>query len=103
MPLIESLENRGLQWAFKKYALNALRHWKTTVGGVAIIASAIGAASNYMQTCIADPSQLDLAHIGSISTMFAAGFAAISASDHGTPDVAFDSNGIAIPRAQVVE
>jgi len=103
MPIIESLENRALQWAFQKYLLNALRHWKTTLAGVITLISALGMTLNYVQQCIANPSALDVAHIGSIGTVYAIAFGLISGKDMGTTDVAFDSNGLAIPKGETVK
>ena len=100
MPIIESLENRSLQWAFQKYLLNALRHWKTTLCGVVTLLSAITATLHYLQTVIDDPSQLDVAHIGSLGTMYAIAIGLISGKDMGTTDVAFDKDGIAIPKTE---
>lgn len=102
MSLIEGIENKAISWAWNKWLLNSIRHWRTSLVGISSLLGAIGALVNYLQQLAAGGAP-DIQHIEWIVGLFTAAIAGFSAKDAGVPDVAYDATGKPIPRAEVVQ
>jgi hypothetical protein len=116
MGMIESLENKALQWGFNHYVVNSVRHFKSTLsgiiailGGVTALLAALSATLHYLLDAAEGKAPVDLDHLNGLATMYAVavtgisgGIGLISSKDHGTPDVAYNPDGTIIPRAQIV-
>jgi hypothetical protein len=116
MNIIESLENRAIQYGFNHYVVNSIRHFKTTITGlIAVIAgviaflSAVSAALQFLLDAADGKVPFDIDHLNGLAAMFggsitaiSVGIGLISSKDHGTTDVAYDEKGRPIPRAEIV-
>ena len=101
MTLIQSLENKAIGWAWNKWAVNSIRHWKTSICGLGALASALALACQYLANLAQTGTAPDLDHIEALVAAFTAGAGLLSAKDAGTKDVRLDSEGI--PIAEVVK
>ena len=101
MSLLQTLENKGASWAFRKFAANALRHWHTSLGGLIAILTSLAGLLKYLLD--ASPTgQIDLntitAYLGGIS----AGLGLLAAKDADKTSISYDPNGHPIPKALII-
>jgi len=101
MSLLDTLENRAASWAFRRFALRALQHWKTSLGGVITLLGALSGLLQYLLHA-ADTGQIDLNALLTYFGGISAGIGLLAAKDAGSHDLALDPAGRPIPRATIV-
>lgn len=99
MSFFQSLENKAIAWGWNHYAVNAIRHKRTTICGLASGAAVIYQALSY----IGNGGTPDMQHLDLWAGLLAAAWLGINGKDSGTQDVALDGQGNPIPKALPAE
>lgn len=101
--LIENLENKAMQWGAKRWLLNTLRHWHTTLVGLIVCVHSLLTTLHFLDAIWQNPDVLTIEHVNALLVGWGVGIGMIMAKDAGAHDVQYDDQGNPIPQAEVVK